>query len=154
MLQDEGFSEPEAEGLVSLIAEVVDESVDTTTKVLVTKKEQAKFIDECNSELHRIRREINNIAQLDFGHLKTRGETIKTATEASKQHVKEGISKLQAGMRLDINLEKSRIQLEMAELKTQLVSAESKIDQQLEKLEKRLEKIKQSTRAGVSRTRG
>jgi hypothetical protein len=150
LLQDEGFSQPEAEGLVLLISEVVDESLSSITKSLVTKNEQSKFIQECNRELQRIRSEINTIENQDFGFLKTKLDTIKTNVEASKQNTKDGISKLQAGIRLDINLEKSRMQVEMGELKAELLHAESKIDLQMQKLEKRVANIKENTRKGVS----
>jgi uncharacterized protein with von Willebrand factor type A (vWA) domain len=151
MLQDEGLTQVEAEGLVSLISEVVDESTSITTKSLVNKKEQTKFLEECNTELQRIRREISMIANQDFGMLKSKIDNIKTALEASNHHSRDGVSKLQAGIRLDMNLEKSRTNVEIGELKTQLVAAETKIDLQLEKLEKRLHLIKENTRKGVSR---
>ena len=56
-----------------------------------------------------------------------------------------------AGVRLDINLEKSRIHVEAVDLKAQLKEAEDRIDEQMDKLQNRMNSIKESTKKGSQR---
>lgn len=151
LLNEEGFTQIQAEGIISLISEVIQESMDTTSKLLVTKADQQKFLEDCSTELQKIRREIHTIENLDFGQLRSRIENIKTGVDASKTQSRERFHKVQAGVRLDMNLEKSRIQVEFAELQKDIQAAELKMDQQLDKLDKRFHAIKIGTQKGISR---
>ncbi len=56
----------------------------------------------------------------------------------------------QGGIRLDINLEKARINDEAVELDKQITQAEGRIDKEMAVLEARLELIRSSTKKGLA----
>ncbi|KAJ3311612.1 hypothetical protein HDV04_003876 [Boothiomyces sp. JEL0838] len=152
ILTAEGFKKPEAEAIVTLISEVIDESLQASSKGLVLKKEQEKFMGESQSELKRLQTDIKLLEQKDFGLLKSNLDGIKFDVEKVKGNIRDDIKRVHAGVRLDMNLEKSRIQLEATELLEQLKLAEERIDQQVDKLEVRMAKIKNGTKNSVSKT--
>ncbi|KAJ3271073.1 hypothetical protein HDV01_007086 [Terramyces sp. JEL0728] len=153
ILTAEGFKKPEAEALVSLISEVIEESLQASSKSLgnLLKKEQEKFMGESQSELKRLQTDIKLLEQKDFGMLKSNLDGIKFDVDKVKGNIRDDINRVHAGVRLDMNLEKSRIQVEAADLLDQLKLAEERIDLQVDKLEVRMGKIKNATKTSVSR---
>ncbi|KAJ2994865.1 hypothetical protein HDV02_001277 [Globomyces sp. JEL0801] len=149
LLKAEGFTTSESNGLIALISQVVDESMLASTKSLVTKKDHRQSIGQSELELNRIRTDIHSLEQKDFGMLKSSLESIKADVESHKNNLTTDLSKVHSGVRLDLNLEKSRILLESQELKNQLKEAEEKIDLQMKKLEDRLTRIRDGTKKGM-----
>lgn len=108
MLKAEGFSDAEANGLISLISEVVEDSMQASTTSLVPKGEQRRYLDECLKDLKLIKADVSNLEFRDFANLKKSIEQIKTEVEVSKTGMATDLSRIHAGARLDMNLEKSR----------------------------------------------
>lgn len=164
ILKAEGFTEQESNGLISLISEVVEESMQTATKALVTKKQKLEMFEDSIAELQKIKMDIVNLERRDFASLKENLDVIRHEVEGAKTTLVNDVSKIHAGVRLDMNLEKSRydilnnllttltrIQVEATDLMAQLKAAEEKIDVQMDKLEKRMNLISVGTKKGTQR---
>lgn len=102
---------------------------------------------------------MENLELKDFAALKVSIEGIRQEVEKTKSLTREEVTRLHAGVRLDMNLEKSRVEVcnefdgevEAVDLKSQLKTAEEKIDLQMDKLEARMSSIKDSTKNGTQR---
>lgn len=108
MLKTEGFTDAEANGLIALVSEVVNESMASATKSLVSEFEKKRFLDACLNELKLIKTDVSNLELRDFANLKKNLESIKLDVESSKTNMVSDLARIRAGARLDMNLEKSR----------------------------------------------
>lgn len=151
LLKTEGFTDIEANGLIQLISEVVEDSMRASTTSLVNKVEQKRYLAECLKELQLIKNDVSNLELRDFANMKKSLETIKSEVEASKTGMVTDLNRIHAGARLDMNLEKSRTQMEAGDLQKELKAAEEKIDHQMDKLEARMNTIRTSTKKGTQR---
>ena len=105
MLKAEGLTEQEALGLISTISDAVEESMQTATELLTTKKDQRKASNEAQMELYHIRKEVANLEQKDFAQLKKQIDDIKENVDKTKSNTSSEVARVHAGVRLDINLE-------------------------------------------------
>jgi hypothetical protein len=151
MLQEEGFTEVEANCLVGLISEVINESIVNSTKSLVTKYEQEKFILEFAKGFEKVRKNVNSLEKVDFDTFRSNIQEIKAKIEETKDNSATDFERVLAGARLDMNLDKQRVVTEAEDLTKDLLAAEIKIDVEIDKLEQRMQKIKEQTINGVAR---
>jgi hypothetical protein len=95
ILMQEGFTETEANGLITLIAEVVEGSMQNATRQLVTKQEQKKYLAQSLRELKLIRTDVQNLCSKDFANLKGQIDGIKEEVERTKQSTANDLTRVQ-----------------------------------------------------------
>lgn len=156
-LEREGLNRAQAEGIMSAMAEVIDESIRNMTSNMVTKADHEKV---CLSELklhgrprqHFTRLNLNRMTQqhytqqVDFAQLKSElqlnekndltmikaeNDRLLTDIEKLKQRLREEISRTQAGVRLDLNLEKGRIREEATKQELKMKEVDTRIEQEI-----------------------
>jgi hypothetical protein len=131
-LEREGLNRAQAEGIMSAMAEVIDESIRNITSNMVTKGDQEKVRLPLVSLLgwgqqpvlimmgHRLlqhqytqkvdfaqlKSELQMMEKNDLAMMKAENDRLAADVEKLKQRLREEITRTQAGVRLDLNLEK------------------------------------------------
>ncbi|KAK0453990.1 uncharacterized protein EV420DRAFT_1556153 [Desarmillaria tabescens] len=116
-LEREGLNRAQAEGIMSAIAEVIDESIRNMTSNMVTKADQEK---------PRTTGLLNDIEKL-------------------KQRLREEITRTQAGVRLDLNLEKGRLREDSAGQVLKIREVDTRIEQEIASLRTAIQASKATT---------
>ncbi|KAJ3050329.1 hypothetical protein HK097_008711, partial [Rhizophlyctis rosea] len=119
------------------------------SKSMVTKQTQRTEIQSSELLFAQLRSDINILEKKDFAVLKGELERIIQDVERLKGSLREEVGRVHGGVRLDINLEKARIQDEAASLRDMVSKAEERIDQEIEALTGRMISIRDGTRKSL-----
>ncbi|TPX57385.1 hypothetical protein PhCBS80983_g03864 [Powellomyces hirtus] len=154
MLQAEGFTSMQSDAVLQLVTEAVSESMENVVRSMVTKAEQSSEIADAEQDFAQLRCDIQMLEKRDFAVLRGELERIMQEVERMKLSMREEVSRVHGGVRLDINLEKARIQDEAAELKDMVKKAEARIDEEIELLTQRMIQIREGTKASLKQFMG
>lgn len=118
---------------------------------VIAKGEQRKIIEMYKEEFSELRKDINLLGKKDFAVLKTDLERISADVNKMKDGMRDELSKVHAGVRLDINLEKGRVKDEAGLLEQKVVQANSKIHEEGANLKQRLDIIRHEMTQAIVR---
>ncbi|KND01928.1 uncharacterized protein SPPG_02435 [Spizellomyces punctatus DAOM BR117] len=154
MLQAEGFTAAQSDAVLALVTEAVSESMENVARSMVTKSEQTAELTDAESDFTQLRSEIHTLEKRDFAILRAELERILQEVDRMKSSMREEVSRVHGGVRLDINLEKARIQDEAGQLRDMVVKAEERIDKEMESLTNRMVQIREGTKASLKQFMG
>ncbi|KAI7853005.1 hypothetical protein BDC45DRAFT_512036 [Circinella umbellata] len=142
LLEREGFSAGQARAVINSLDDVVDESTTIVTTDLVSKADQEQTIKQYKDDFSRLKAEIQQMERRDVDEVKTANERLKSEIEKLRKSLQQEITRSQAGVRLDLNLEKGRIRDETIEQHEKLRKTDDKIESEILALKKQMEGIK------------
>ncbi|OBZ66387.1 Protein FMP32, mitochondrial [Grifola frondosa] len=123
-----GLNRAQAEGIMTAMAEVIDESIRNMTSNMVTKADQEKLMEK------------NELAMI-----KAENDRLVTDIEKLKQRLREEITRTQAGVRLDLNLEKGRMREESSKQELKIKEVDTRIEQEIAALRTSIQVSKATT---------
>jgi hypothetical protein len=127
------------------MAEVIDESIRNMTRNMVTKAEQEKVLIFNLYTLANIYQQ-NYTQQVDFAQMKSElqlmekndlamikaeNDRLVNDIEKLKQRLREEVTRTQAGVRLDLNLEKGRLREESSGQELKIKEVDTRIEQEI-----------------------
>ncbi|KAL1752111.1 hypothetical protein FB107DRAFT_265906 [Schizophyllum commune] len=136
-LEREGLNRAQvcpAEGIMTAMAEVIDESIRNMTSNMVTKAEQEKQHYTQQVDFAQIKSELQLMEKNDLAMLKAENDRLLNDIEKLKQRLREEITRTQAGVRLDLNLEKGRIREESSGQELKIKEIDTRIEQEIANL--------------------
>lgn len=162
-LEREGLNRAQAEGIMAAMAEVIDESIRNMTSNMVTKADQEKvrifaacdchFVPDVAILQHHYTQQVD-FAQLkselqlteknDLAMLKAENDRLVTDIEKLKQRLREEITRTQAGVRLDLNLEKGRMREQSSGQELKIKEVDTRIEQEIANLRTTIQSSKVS----------
>ncbi|KAG0274968.1 hypothetical protein BGZ95_009308 [Linnemannia exigua] len=144
-LEREGFSRQQSEAIMNALDEVVTESMDNLTRNMVTKADQDKTVYTYKVDFAALKSELQMLEKNDFSLTNTNNERLVSEIEKLRQRLREEVARTQAGVRLDLNLEKGRIRDEAATQELKVRATEERIEQEIAALRTQMETIKLQT---------
>ncbi|KAJ1306515.1 hypothetical protein OPQ81_007517 [Rhizoctonia solani] len=144
-LEDEGLSRSQAEGIMTAVAEVIDESVRNMSRNMVTKTDQEKYSYTQKVDFAQLKSEIQLLEKNDVALMKADNDRLVSDVEKLKARLREEIARTQAGVRLDLNLEKGRIRDESSVQELKIREVDTRIESEIAGLRTAIEQSKQST---------
>ncbi|KAF8905231.1 DUF1640-domain-containing protein [Gymnopilus junonius] len=135
-LEREGLNRAQAEGIMSAMAEVIDESVRNMTSNMVTKADQEK---------HHYTQQLQLMEKNDLAMIKAENDRLMNDVEKLKQRLREEIMRTQAGVRLDLNLEKGRMREESSGQELKIKEVDTRIEQEIAGLRTAIQASKATT---------
>ncbi|KAI8977552.1 hypothetical protein BDF20DRAFT_574133 [Mycotypha africana] len=139
LLQKEGFSHAQAKTVVLALDDVVEESKRNVTNDLVSKHDQEMTIAQYKEDFSKLKQEIQTLERRDVEEVKTANERLKDDIEKLKKTLREEIVRSQAGVRLDLNLDKGRVRDENTEQYNRLQQIDEKIENEVQALKGQME---------------
>ncbi|KAK7056177.1 Protein fmp32, mitochondrial [Paramarasmius palmivorus] len=144
-LEREGLNRAQAEGIMTAMAEVIDESIRNMTSNMVTKAEQEKHHYKQQVDFAQIKSELQLMEKNDLAMIKAENDRLVNDIEKLKQRLREEITRTQAGVRLDLNLEKGRLREESSGQELKIKEVEYKIEQEIASLRTNIQASKATT---------
>ncbi|KAI4523930.1 hypothetical protein GGG16DRAFT_120773 [Schizophyllum commune] len=144
-LEREGLNRAQAEGIMTAMAEVIDESIRNMTSNMVTKAEQEKQHYTQQVDFAQIKSELQLMEKNDLAMLKAENDRLLNDIEKLKQRLREEITRTQAGVRLDLNLEKGRIREESSGQELKIKEIDTRIEQEIANLRTSIQASKATT---------
>ena len=163
-LEKEGLTREQAVGLTEALEDVIDESIQSMVANLVTRSEQEKHqytqkarrtrvvlrrgLKERTREAHaqvdfaKLKSEIQLVEKQDFSLLKDENERLLADVEKLKQRLREEMTRTQAGVRLDLNLEKGRMRDELSAREIKIREVDTRIEGDISQLRSAIEQAK------------
>ncbi|KAF8705341.1 hypothetical protein RHS03_05632, partial [Rhizoctonia solani] len=144
-LESEGLSRSQAEGIMTAVAEIIDESVRNMSRNMVTKTDQEKYSYTQKVDFAQLKSEIQLLEKNDVALMKADNDRLVTDVERLKARLREEISRTQAGVRLDLNLEKGRIRDESSVQELKIREVDTRIESEISGLRTAIEQSKVSS---------
>lgn len=163
-LEREGLNRAQAEGIMTAMAEVIDESIRNMTSNMVTKADQEKVhhssylsASACSNAIMRqhhytqqvdfaqLKSELQLTEKNDLAMLKAENDRLVTDIEKLKQRLREEITRTQAGVRLDLNLEKGRMREQSSGQELKIKEVDTRIEQEIANLRTAIQSSKVSS---------
>ncbi|KAF5388689.1 hypothetical protein D9757_004843 [Collybiopsis confluens] len=141
----EGLNRAQAEGIMAAMAEVIDESIRNMTSNMVTKVDQEKHRYTQQVDFAQAKSELQLMEKNDLAMIKAENDRLANDIEKLKQRLREEITRTQAGVRLDLNLEKGRYRDEVNGKELKLKEVEYKIEQEIAGLRTAIQSSKATT---------
>ncbi|KAI9322373.1 hypothetical protein BX666DRAFT_1894231 [Dichotomocladium elegans] len=142
LLEREGFSSRQARAVINALDDVVDESTTIVTADLVSKADQERTIKQYKDDFTRLKSDIQQMERRDVAEVKSANEQLQSEIKKLQKLLQDEITRTQAGVRLDLNLEKGRIRDETIEQHERLRKTDEKIESEILALKRHMEGIK------------
>ncbi|KAJ1663410.1 Protein fmp32, mitochondrial [Coemansia sp. RSA 1813] len=141
-LETQGFNQQQSEAIVQSVTDVLQESTTSILSNIVTKAEQDKTLYMYKVDFAQLKSEIQMMEKTDFSMMKAENERLQGEVNKLKQKLREEITRTQAGVRLDMSLEKGRARDEQAVHEIKIRETDAKIEQEISGLRTQMESIK------------
>ncbi|OBZ89895.1 Protein fmp32, mitochondrial [Choanephora cucurbitarum] len=141
-LERENFTRQQSEAIMSSLRKVMNESLTELTKPMVTKAEQEKAVYMYKVDFAQLKSEIQFIEKNDFSIMKAENERLQAQVERLRQKLKEEVTRTQANVRLELNLEKGRVKDEASAHEIKMKETDTHIESEIAGLRTQMEAIK------------
>ncbi|TYJ57363.1 hypothetical protein B9479_001902 [Cryptococcus floricola] len=141
-LEKNGMTRESAEGVMSVLAEVIEESIKGMEASLVSKAEQEKQRYTEKVDFARLKSELQLHEKNDLTLMKAENDRLMADVEKLKQRLREEVTRTQAGVRLDLNLEKGRIRDESSQQELKIKEVDTRIESEIAGLRTQIEQAK------------
>jgi len=133
-LEREGLNRAQAEGIMTAMAEVIDESIRNMTSNMVTKADQEKHQYTQKVDFAQLKSEMQLMEKNDLTTMRVDNDRLASDLERLKQRLREEITRTQAGVRLDLNLEKGRMRESSTGQELKIKEVDTRIEKEISEL--------------------
>ncbi|KAF2280892.1 DUF1640-domain-containing protein [Westerdykella ornata] len=144
-LKDEGFTEEQAEAMMRVLSDVIEESIQNLTRTMVLREDQERATYTQKVDFAKLRSELMTADSTESSLTRASHERLTNELAKLNSRLRDEIQRTQASVRLDLNLEKGRIREEANVQELKLKETETRIEQETAQLRERLEAVKFST---------
>ncbi|KAH6612684.1 hypothetical protein C7974DRAFT_82870 [Boeremia exigua] len=144
-LKEEGFTDEQAEGMMRVLGDVIEESIQNLTRTMVLREDQEKATYTQKVDFAKLRSELMTADSTESSLTRASHERLTNELAKLNSRLRDEIQRTQASVRLDLNLEKGRIREEANVQELKLKETETRIEQETAQLRERLEAVKFST---------
>ncbi|KAI8987585.1 mitochondrion protein [Mycotypha africana] len=141
-LEQQNFTRQQSEAIMACLRKIMNESLTDMAKPLVTKSEQEKILYMYKVDFAKLKAEVQLLEKNDFSTMKLENERLQAQVEKLKQKLKDEISKSQASVRLDLNLEKGRLRDESSAQEIRMKETVTRIESEIAGLRTQMEATK------------
>lgn len=141
-LQKEGFTTQQSEGVVRIVSSCLNEGIESIGSQLVTKGTLSKKTYQQKVDFTKLRGELQTIDRSEIQAVQSENERIRNELEKLKNKIREEITKSNAGVRLDLNLERGRIREEGSQHELHISEINTRIDQEVANMKMQIDGVK------------
>lgn len=137
-----GFTQQQAETAVNIVNKAINDGIYSITRNLVTKESLSSTAYEQKVDFAKLKGELQTMDKSEFNNLKKETENLRTDLTNLKNRLKEEMTKNQAGVRLDLNLEKGRIREESSIHELKIEDTYTRIDEEISNIQMQIKSTK------------
>ncbi|KAF4825664.1 Protein FMP32 [Colletotrichum siamense] len=144
-LKSDGFTEEQAEAMMKVLNDVIQESIQNLTRTMVLREDAAKATYTQKVDFAKLRSELLSADSTESNTTRASHERLSNDIAKLSSRLRDEIGRTQASVRLDLNLEKGRIREEAVGQELKIKETETKIEQEVAALREKLEQVKFQT---------
>ncbi len=141
-LEKEGFTQQQSVAVLKSLSLVIDDSIQNLSSTLVTKEALSRLAYQQKVDFAKLKGALQNVDRSEFNKIKSEHERLQTDIEKLRQKLREEITKNQASVKLDLNLEKGRIREESSIHELKISETDTRIDQELANMKTQIDSVK------------
>ncbi|KAG8220849.1 hypothetical protein J3R82DRAFT_2343 [Butyriboletus roseoflavus] len=115
------------------------------TSNMVTKADQEKHQYTQQVDFAQLKSELQLMEKNDLAMIKAESDRLQVDMEKLKQRLREEITRTQAGVRLDLNLEKGRMRDESSSQELKIKEVDTRIEQEIANIRTAIQASKATT---------
>jgi hypothetical protein len=112
------------------------------TANFVSMVEQDKFVYMYKADFTQLKSEVHMLQKSDFAALKADNERLTQDMDKLKEKMREELNKLQAGVRLDLSLEKGRVRDEAQQHELKIQEVDNRINTEILVMQSNMHSLK------------
>ncbi|RPA81543.1 DUF1640-domain-containing protein [Ascobolus immersus RN42] len=144
-LKEEGLTEEQSVGLMRVLSDVIDESVQNLARTMVLRDDFDKTVYTQKVDFAKLRSELHGIQNSEFNSTRAEYERLTSELNRLNARLRDEIARAQNSFRLDLNLEKGRIREEASVHELKIKETDTRIESEVGLLKGVLESVKFST---------
>ncbi|XP_038653010.1 mitochondrial calcium uniporter regulator 1-like isoform X1 [Scyliorhinus canicula] len=109
-LEEYGFTTKQSEVVVAALLRVTNSSMEVTYKDMATKIQQEIMLQHIMSHITAVKKDMIILEKSEFSAIRAANEKLKIELQQLKKQLTDEVVKVSSNNKLDINLEKSRVQ--------------------------------------------
>ncbi|KAI7870000.1 hypothetical protein BDF14DRAFT_1778269 [Spinellus fusiger] len=144
LLIQQGFSVKQSHTVIDAMDDSLYEGITNTTNSLVSKIDQSKSIHTFQENLLQLKSDIQHAEKTNVDHIKATNESLKQQISQLRQLLQKEVIRSQAAVKLDLNLEKKRIERHSIQQHKTIQQTEQKIETEIKAARAQMKEIKMS----------
>ncbi|RFU35225.1 hypothetical protein B7463_g1136, partial [Scytalidium lignicola] len=144
-LKEEGFTEAQAAAMMKVLNDVIEESIQNLTRTMVLREDANRATYAQKVDFAKLRSELLSADSTETSATRASHDRLTNDIAKLNSRLRDEISRTQASVRLDLNLEKGRIREEAKATELEILKTESRIETEVAALKEKLEGVKFQT---------
>ncbi|XP_006811978.1 mitochondrial calcium uniporter regulator 1-like [Saccoglossus kowalevskii] len=145
IMDKNGFSESQAECLISLLVKIINKTMNIQKTNSVTKAQQEIMLQQVMSHIASVKKDMVILEKSEFSALRNENEKLVIEAKQIKENLKDEVVKMKSSVSLDLNLERSRAKDVEAELRKSTELIDKRIDTEIANVKAFIESNKYET---------
>ncbi|CAO3593107.1 unnamed protein product [Absidia cylindrospora] len=141
-LESKGFSREQSSAVMAALQKITSESMRDLTSNKVTKSEFDKTMYARTVDFVQLRSEVQIMDRNAYELMRAENERLQVELDKLRQKLREEITRTQANVRLELNLEKGRFRDETSAQEIKIKETDTRIESELAGLRTQMEAIK------------
>ncbi len=144
-LRDEGFSETQSRAMMTILSDVIEESIQNLTRTMVLREDADRSTYTQKVDFTKLRSELLAQDKSETSQTLAGYERLNNDIQKLSSRVRDEVGRAQASVKLDLNLEKGRVREEAKGQELKIKETETRIEEVAAGLRERVEGVKFST---------
>jgi cell division protein FtsB len=140
-LQNAGFPAEQSQAMITVFKQALEQSL-TTTMPLVTKQELDTITQSLEMDMLKLKSDFILMEKNEIAQIVAENERLAAQVEKLHEQLRDQLTRAQAGVRLDMSLEKGRLKDESSTQEQRLRETETRIETEMASLKTQMEGIK------------
>lgn len=142
LTQGELFTDRQADCLISVLSQCIQSGMVHVSKDLAKRERLIQLTYQQRVDFANLKEQLLKFDNNEFQRVHDNMDTIQTDFLQAKNRLKDEINKLDAGIKLDLSLEKGRIHEEVSQFNIKLNEIDSKIEQEVSNMKVQINQVK------------
>ncbi|XP_062926018.1 mitochondrial calcium uniporter regulator 1-like isoform X2 [Mobula hypostoma] len=126
-LEERGFSSKQSEVVVTTLLRVMNSNMEITYKDMATKNQQEIMLQQIMSHIAAVKKDMIILEKSEFSALRAANEKLKIELQQLKKQLTDEVVKVSSNNKLDLNLEKGRVQEMLTEHEKRVLETKADI---------------------------
>ncbi|XP_059801535.1 mitochondrial calcium uniporter regulator 1-like isoform X2 [Hypanus sabinus] len=122
-----GFSSKQSEVVVAALMRVMNSNMEITYKDMATKNQQELMLQQIMSYIAAVKKDMIILEKSEFSALRAANEKLKIELQQLKKQLTDEVVKVSSNNKLDLNLEKGRVQEMLTEHEKKVLETKADI---------------------------
>lgn len=141
-LESQGFEANQAEAITAAMTDVLNDCLQNVSDSFVSKSDLQKYNMMQEAAFSKLQTDVQSSQERKVSSIQRETEKLRIDIEKLQSEIRYEMDKVTAGQRLDLNLERGRINEELANQSAEISSLTNKLDKEINALKTQLEASK------------